>query len=132
MCCGSSKTAHDNQEPIKQRSIVAQISKVEPPSDALTIEKVELNGNILSVHVSYGGGCASHDFTCMGSKAISKSIPPQRSIRLIHSANGDQCKKFCKEELLIDIKALAFKQVAGNETILNLDGWKEPIRYIYQ
>lgn len=133
VCCGSSRTVNKaNEKSIQKRELVAQISKLETNSDALSILSVELKGNNLLVQVSYAGGCGEHAFECHGSKGISKSLPPQRTVRLIHKANGDQCKKIIKEELVIDIKGLAYQAVQGSEIILQLEGWKESIQYIYQ
>jgi hypothetical protein len=133
ICCSTSRpTGKDDVKTVNQRSLVAQISKEEPTSDPFTIENVELNGNNLRVKVSYAGGCGNHDFSCLGSKALSKSMPPQRSFRIIHKANEDTCKKRIEEELLIDLKALTYQQTQGSEIVLHLEGWKESIRYIYQ
>jgi hypothetical protein len=133
VCCSSSKTASNEKEKsILQRQLVAQISKLETSGDALTILSVDVKGNNLIVRISYSGGCGTHDFECHGNKAISKSLPPQRTVRLIHKANGDQCKKLIEEELIIDIKGLAYQAVQGSEIVLQVEGWKESIHYIYQ
>jgi hypothetical protein len=82
--------------------------------------------------ISYTGGCATHTFDLVGSEMISKSLPPIRSINLIHNANDEACKREMFDTLYFDITNLAYKKELGSVIKLNLAGWKEQLIYTYQ
>ncbi len=111
--------------------LVAQIGKP-AISDPFVIEHAEISGNTLIVRVSYSGGCENHQFDLVGSPNISKSLPPIRSIELVHNSNGDACKKKIEETLRFTISNLAYKQESGSVIKLNLNGWKEQLIYTFE
>ena len=83
------------------------------------------------MNVSYSGGCEKHSFKIIGDLLLSKSLPPIRSVKLIHYGNNDACKKLIIENLVIDISDLAYKKEDGSEIYLSLDGWGERITYVF-
>ncbi len=96
-------------------------------SAPLGIENVTITGNKMSISVKYSGGCEKHEFKLIGHKMISKSIPPQRSIKLYHNDFGDSCRELIEEVLVFEISTFAYDD---NEIVLRLDGFQEPIRYL--
>ncbi len=111
--------------------VTASIGRVDQASDPLSISDVRVKGNKLLIDVSYGGGCQEHQFQVIGSAMISKSLPPVRSIQLVHTANGDKCKMNVSKTLEVDLKELAYKQDAGSKIYLTLGGWSQQIEYVY-
>ena len=111
--------------------LVAQIGKP-AVSESCTIQEASINGNVLRVTVSYSGGCENHQFELVGSPNISKSLPPIRSIELVHKSNGDACKKKIEETLRFNLANLAYKQESGSVIKLNLNGWKEQLIYTFE
>lgn len=101
-------------------------------SDPITITSAQINGNKLFLTVEYSGGCQEHTFQMVGNLAVMKSLPPKRSIRLIHESNDDHCRALITENLQINIEALAADQRAGSEIILILDGYGKELKYIYE
>jgi hypothetical protein len=79
------------------------------------VDSLFINENILSVLVSYSGGCKDHSFQLFSDGMYAKSIPPQLSLSLKHIANDDQCKKIIKQELKFDVSDLKYK---GNNTVI--------------
>lgn len=110
---------------------ILNFSKRERESDSISILATKVIGNKLHINVSYSGGCKKHDFQLIGDSMISKSLPPIRSLKLIHLANDDKCKKLILEELVIDISKLAYKQEAGSEIFLQLEGVKKRFLYVF-
>ncbi|NVK63948.1 MAG: hypothetical protein HWE22_05145 [Flavobacteriales bacterium] len=110
---------------------MAQIGDVNQESASTTITGVTLEGNILSLEVEYSGGCTDHSFELVGSPMIMKSLPPKRTVKLVHNSNDDTCREWVSETIKFNIKALAVTETSGNEITLLLDGVKEPISYIY-
>lgn len=96
-------------------------------SAPIGISEALVTGNKLSLTVKYSGGCKKHDFQLVGHKMISKSRPPQRSIKLYHNTNGDDCREIIEEILVFDISEFAY---GDEEIMLRLDGYQEPISYI--
>ena len=109
----------------------AQIGDVMQESAQTTITGVKLEGNILTLNVEYSGGCQDHSFEFVGSAAIMKSLPPKRSVKLVHNSNGDTCRELVTETIKFDISTLAVTETSGSEITLLLDGVKDPISYVY-
>jgi hypothetical protein len=133
--CASSKKISDmnNENPIyskaPKQAFLGDNSQVTTPT---TINDVKLNGNTLMMSISYTGGCAKHTFDLIGNEMISKSLPPIRSINLIHNANDEACKREMFDTLYFDITNLAYKKEAGSVIKLYIAGWKDQVIYTYQ
>lgn len=95
-------------------------------SSPVNILSASIEANIITLKISYSGGCERHEFKLYGSTFIMKSLPPQRGIMLWHNSNGDSCRELVEEEIKFDISIFAYE---GGEIILNLNGLKEPISY---
>jgi len=131
--CGTKKNSSTDQTVENDNiKITASIGEINQTSDVASITDVKIKGNKMLIDITYSGGCEAHSFQLVGAAAISKSLPPIRSIQLIHNANGDQCKKLVSETIEADISALAYKQETGSTIILTLDGWKEKIEYVFE
>jgi len=92
------------------------------------IENVKVTGNKMKLDVKYSGGCKPHKFRLMGHPMVSKSIPPQRAIRLHHHNAGDDCRELVEETLVFDISAFAYD--GAGEISLRLEGYDKVIPYI--
>jgi hypothetical protein len=109
----------------KEGIVVTDYSEYRDNANTI-INKVAVEGNVLKLNVSYSGGCAEHEFSLLGSKMISKSLPPQRGIMLYHKDNEDSCRELIDEDLAFDITKFAY---LDSEIILKLEGWSEGISY---
>ena len=106
-------------------------TKKENTSDPIEILDAKISKNQLLLNVSYSGGCEEHSFKLIGDLLISKSLPPIRSVKLIHYGNNDACRKLVIENLVIDITDLAYNKEDRSEIYLSLDGWEERITYVF-
>ena len=100
-------------------------------SDMFEIQSAKILGNSLLMVVTFSGGCAEHKFSFIGSQMVMKSLPPKRSVKLIHDKNDDSCRAVVTKTIEIDLKDIAYKQTAGSELILLLDGWKGELKYTF-
>ena len=57
----------------------------------------------LTLTVSYGGGCETHDFTLVASDVFMESYPVQLGVTLAHDANGDTCEAYLTEAYEFDL-----------------------------
>lgn len=100
---------------------LAEISDLNTESAAVDIQSAEIKGTSIQLIVSYSGGCAEHSFRLIGSPILTKSLPPQRAVKLIHTNNGDQCKKMITDTLMFDVTPLANNASKDKAVVLNLD-----------
>lgn len=95
-------------------------------SDLFDIKSVKIEGNLMFIDISFSGGCAEHSFKMIGNAAIKKSLPPIRSIQLVHENNDDVCRSIVNKTIEVDITDLGYSR---GEIMLQLDGWKGNISY---
>lgn len=112
--------------------ITAEIGNYDTTSAAIEIKNVKIEGNKMLIDVAYSGGCQDHSFQVVGSPVIAKSMPPIRSVRLIHFNNNDNCRAYIMKTLEVDIKALSDRQKAGSVIYLTLEGWEERLTYTFE
>jgi hypothetical protein len=115
------------QRPYQVQGTLGDVSSKK--SDAYSILDARIVGNKLFIEISYSGGCAHHKFECIGSEAISKSLPPQRSIKLIHDNDNDSCESMVKQTIEVDIQAFALSAAGRSEIVLLLEGFKGQLNY---
>ena len=132
-CFLKKKKTEQTENTLKAKIIdsSSDTTKKESISDSFKILNAKIIGNYLHLNISYSGGCEKHSFKIIGDLLLSKSLPPIRSVKLIHYGNNDACKKLIMENLVIDISDLAYKKEDGSEIYLSLDGWGERITYVF-
>lgn len=92
--------------------------------DPLTITSAALDGTELVVNVTYGGGCAEHDFTlCWPDQSFAESEPVQATLELYHDDHDDECDAVLYEELRFSLDPLiagwraAYQAKSGTITV---------------
>jgi hypothetical protein len=121
--------SQDGEEMI---TITAEIGDIDKKSDLIEITYARIIENTLYLDVAYSGGCKKHDIQLVGSASIMKSLPPIRSIKLIHNSNNDSCREHITKTLAVDIRELAYQKEKGSVIYLTLDGWKERLTYTFE
>ncbi len=104
------------------------------PSDPLTVESASISGDVLSVTVRFGGGCARHRIALLLGSAFMESFPVQVHARLAHDSGGDMCDALLTRTLTFDLTPLKQRYRssygAGAATIvINLSGHARSLRY---
>lgn len=112
-------------------SIEAEIGDITQESKNVQILKSKIEGNHLNLKIGYSGGCTSHEFQFIGSSMISKSLPPIRTVRLVHLTD-DTCREYIERELVVDLKQLAYKKEEGSTIKLKIQGLEGFLIYSYQ
>lgn len=98
-------------------------------SDVFTIKSNELNGDIMSLTVTYSGGCEEHSFELVSNGAYAKSLPPQCRLRLIHDGNNDNCRSLIETKLNFNVKDLQYP--GTKELVFFVEGIDNRIVYTY-
>jgi hypothetical protein len=104
---------------------------VEVESDAFTFGRMRIDGDILIVEVSYGGGCEEHDFKLFDTGLATRSIPPQHVLRLEHDAHGDSCEAYITRELYFDLSPFRGIYSGLDRTAIRLEGLQGMTLYIF-
>ena len=115
-----------------QRETKATLGELPESTDAVKINKASISGNIMTLEVTYTGGCKEHRFELIGREMISKSLPPIRSVKLVHTGNGDDCTTTITHPVKFDIRDLAYKQEAGSEIMLKVEGVEDRLLYSFE
>lgn len=105
------------------------------PSDPFTIEGAKIEKDLLKISLSYGGGCAVHEFV-MTYQELPRSGEYSGKLTLGHNSHGDMCEAFITQTLSFDLKPL---QVSGKDMVRLIlvkagdkEGYKLIIDYYYK
>jgi hypothetical protein len=134
--CKSRKQTAD-KEKNKSNQAVSAITVHESysyPKDAAPFEitKASIKGDILTLDVSYSGGCKDHSFSLHGTKMYMKSMPPKLGIFLEHEANGDSCRELKTEQLNFNISEIKYPGTEKDYTIIiSINNYEGEIEYKY-
>lgn len=82
------------------------------PQNDLTIKWAEITKNVLSLTVSYIGGCEDHQFSLIFGTWITETIPPGLLSVLVEDDVGDTCKTSLKKDVAFDLSSI--DQVFGH------------------
>lgn len=72
-------------------------------SDPFQLGEVKIEGDVLLVTVSYGGGAEEHDFALYWNGITLRSFPGQIHVMLKHDANGDAAEAYLTQTLRFDL-----------------------------
>ena len=64
---------------------------------------VEVDKDVMTMFVSYSGGCKDHDFFLVSKNEYAKSLPPQLTLYLEHDNKGDACRELKQDTLMFNI-----------------------------
>jgi len=85
----------------------------------LTVEALSIDGDILSVTVSFPGGCADHTVTaCWIDTGFGASDPPQAALSLSHEAYGDSCEALMNQTFTFDLSPMRERFDGDSGTIV--------------
>jgi hypothetical protein len=75
-------------------------------ADALSIDSARVSADTLHTFVTYGGGCARHEFALVAWNGWLESHPVQVSVLLAHDAHDDPCDALVTAHLRHDLRPL--------------------------
>ncbi len=73
------------------------------PDDPYVVNSAAVDGQELTIEVSYAGGCAEHVFTLVLSTTFRETNPVQLPAVLAHDAGGDACEAWLTASLIFDL-----------------------------
>ena len=90
-------------EPVVPENTVVLADGRDRGDDPYVVNSAAIDGDRLTLSVSYGGGCRNHVFTLVVSKSFRESDPVQLPAVLAHDANDDPCEAWPTESLSFDL-----------------------------
>ncbi len=75
--------------------------------DELTISGGAIEGIVLEIYVSYGGGCGDHEFILLGRPDFKESYPVQIDLYVHHRNIDDYCEAIVGDTLCFDVRRVA-------------------------
>ena len=87
-------------------------------TDPFWLGDVRIEEDILTLVVSYSGGCEEHEFALWTTPEYAESIPAQHGLILTHNGNGDSCEAAVSQELRFDISPLKALHPADTQVVL--------------
>ena len=125
---GNDGTTNKNVQSSIQKIIVDDNFTTPANNVSTDIFKTSIEGNILTIEVSYSGGCEEHDFKLYFNGMYKKSLPPKADFVLVHDNKGDACRSIVEKTLKFDISAAQY--VGSKEMMVNVNGFQE-MSYTY-
>ncbi len=107
-----------------------------PGDDPVTITGGAIEGDVLTLEVSYGGGCEEHGFGGCWDGNFDLSEPPGAGLTLWHDANGDGCEALLYDSVALSLVPMRLAAEGGDPqasgTInVNVEGYGETFVYSY-
>ncbi|BAH37299.1 MAG TPA: hypothetical protein DGD08_00730 [Gemmatimonas aurantiaca] len=137
--CTAPTTGTPRDDGVKPLQVTSSSSALR--FDAATIDSASIAGDVLSLHVTHGGGCTTHTFGLHTSGIFLESYPVQVPAQLSHDAADDRCRALVRPVLRFDLSALRtlYQKAYGarGELVLNVQapgggGASTSVRYVIQ
>ena len=93
-------------------------------SDPFDLNSAEVSGDILTISVSFGGGCRNHVFVLTAAGFFLESSPVQLPMVLTHDDHDDPCEAYPTENRRFDLTPIkeryrtAYGQDSGSVRLL--------------
>ena len=98
---------------------LSDCSAADGPGEAPDIVSLALDGDTLTIELSYGGGCESHQLAlCWPEQAFMEEDPVQVRLEVWHDDGGDTCEAYLDDTLVVDLSPLktAWQEGYGAES----------------
>lgn len=102
--CGLAGDDADND--IDTVILIEESSDIDTSSVQLApfnIDEKHITDDVLTLEITFSGGCKEHNFELYSTPPILYSNPPGTETYLIHDGNGDACRTLVHETLQYDI-----------------------------
>lgn len=119
----------DNNKPVI-KEVVLDNNFVQPKENAdFKVLEASIEGDVLTMKVSYSGGCKTHVFNAYFNGMYMKSMPPKASIYIEHINDNDLCKELITEEIQFNLTNVKSPGTTEDYTVMvgmtNYEGYLE-------
>ncbi|MFZ5554947.1 MAG: hypothetical protein ACOZCO_17685 [Bacteroidota bacterium] len=131
MSCKTQSNAAAGNDKDVQKVIVDDAWSQPEDMMEVTITKAEISGDILTIDVSYSGGCEEHEFKLYFNGMYMKSLPPKITLVLYHNHKGDACRSIVDKKLKFDLTPVREKGKTTGEIMVKVYGLENAMSYKY-
>jgi len=86
---------------------LSDCSASDAPGPEVDVGELSIDGDTLSIEVSFGGGCEEHTLAlCWPEQAFLEEDPAQALLEVWHDGNEDSCEAYLTEILVVDLTPL--------------------------
>jgi hypothetical protein len=129
--CSSDPVAYVPADEIGTVGVVPSADLSHYARDLLTVDSARVADDRLHVFVTYGGGCADHQFAAVAHTGWMESEPVQLGLFIAHDAHGDRCRALLHSELTFDLEPVrrayeAAYRTSTGRVILRISPGHEP------
>ncbi len=120
---------HSDEQPLIQNAaqpslgvrpvIKLPANEILPPMDSFTVDKMSIEGNTLTMFVTYPKGCM-HDFFLFWDGTVRESPVPQIEFPAVHESHAEFCETPFTDMLLYDLNP--FARLGHNKLVINITG----------
>jgi hypothetical protein len=114
--CSADPLAYVPADETGMVSVVPSADASRYAHDQLTVDSARVREDRLHVFVTYGGGCADHDFAAVAHTGWMESEPVQLGLFIAHDAHGDPCYALLQRELTFDLDPVRRAYQAAYQT----------------
>lgn len=133
LSCNVQKPNGGDKPEEKPKEIVVDLEFVQPKENAdFEISDATIEGDVLTITVTYSGGCETHEFNAYFNQMYMKSEPPKAGIFIEHKNNNDLCKQLVTERISFSLKNIRYPDKDSDYTVLvGMNKYKGWLEYTY-
>lgn len=133
LSCNVQKPNDGDKPEEKPKEIVVDLQFVQPKENAdFEISDATIEGDVLTITVTYSGGCETHEFNAYFNQMYMKSEPPKAGIFIEHKNNNDLCKQLVTERISFSLKNIRYPDKDSDYTVLvGMNKYKGWLEYTY-
>jgi len=128
--CNSTKQITQEHTDIKNVILNQSLNPKTLIFNTFIIKKVSIKDNILSLYISYTGGCKKHSFDLISKGEYTKSLPRSLQLYIKHNNNDDNCTENIKESFNFNISSL--KLLNTQSLSLKITNYEGRVLYEYE
>lgn len=111
---------HDPRNDLNKVHIIDENLEWTISKDYLKVNSAFIEKNLLSLSLSYSGGCKDHFINVFSYNTILKSIPPQLTFQISHNANNDICEAYITRKMQFDLSTIKNLSIGYNTFYINI------------
>lgn len=127
-CAGTHKS--QTSAPVETKKIIVEQGHAVNEEKTYTINSFSVEADVLTLNLTYKGGCGKHNFELYSNGLLMKSLPPQLDVILEHRQENETCTDEKKQTLKFDLAPI--KKPGNPKVILNINSADTKAEWLVQ
>ncbi len=129
-CSGTGKSQKTAEKQVELKPVIIEQGHPTSETQAYSIKSFSIEGDVLTIYVSYKGGCGKHDFNLYSNGLLMKSLPPQINVFLEQKVENESCSNEINQTLKFDLTPI--KKPGNAKIILNINTHENKAEWLIQ